>query len=132
MTRANMAIEERGIGEIAASWIALHRLAEESPEREALFWAFCSAHELVIEDPEKGWAMIEEIRRLDGSDLILSNLAAGPLEDLLVAHGEQLIERIEAACGRDQQLKRLLGATWQNDMADALWARIKAIAAPSW
>ncbi|OEZ01261.1 MULTISPECIES: DUF6869 domain-containing protein [Stenotrophomonas] len=127
-----MAIEERGIGEIAAAWIALHRLAEASPEREALFWAFCSAHELVLEDPEKAWEMIEEIRRLDGSDLILSNLAAGPLEDLLVAHGERFVDRIEATCRRDQQFRKVLGATWRNGMADALWAHIRAVAAPSW
>ncbi|WP_315388971.1 DUF6869 domain-containing protein [uncultured Stenotrophomonas sp.] len=127
-----MAIEERGIVEIAASWIAFHRLPGESPEREALFRAVFRVQEPVIDDPEKVWEMIEEIRRRDGSDLILSNLAAGPLEDLLVAHGERFIDRIEATCRHDQQLRQLLGATWQNGMSDALWTRVRAIAAPSW
>lgn len=132
MTRASMAIEERGIGEIAAAWMALHRLAKGSLERKALFWAYCRVSELVVDDPEKGWEVIEEIRRLDDSDQILSNLAAGPLEELLAAHGERFIDRIEATCRDDQQLRKLLGATWQHGMPDPVWARIKAIAAPSW
>ena len=39
--------------------------------------------ELVRDDPEAAWDIIQVIRR-EGSDVVLSNLAAGPLEDLLV------------------------------------------------
>lgn len=118
--------------QIATAWIKLHSAPEESPEREELFWAYNHVCDLIQDDPEEGWEIIETIRRLDESDLTLSNLAAGPLEDLLVAHGEKFIDRIEALAKDDQQLRKLLGATWQNDMPDALWARIRAVAAPSW
>jgi len=127
-----MSIDFDDVQRTAVTWIALHSLPEESPEREVLFWAFSSVSDLIHEDPEKGWQMIEEIRRRDGSDHILSNLAAGPLEDLLSSHGSQFIDRIEAICEDDQQLRKLLGAVWQNGMPDPLWARIKAVAAPSW
>ena len=59
-------------------------------------------------------------------------LAAGPLEDLLVAHGAQFIDRVEALADHDAQFKKLLGATWQNAMPATLWSRIKAVAGPSW
>ncbi|WP_052689292.1 DUF6869 domain-containing protein [Xanthomonas albilineans] len=127
-----MSIDKNDSQKIAVAWIKLHSVPEDSPEREGLFWAYSRVCDLVQDDPEQGWQIIETIRRLDGSDLILSNLAAGPLEDLLVAHGEKFIDHIEALAKDDQQLRKLLGATWQNDMSDALWARIRAVAAPSW
>lgn len=127
-----MSIDEHDSQQIAAAWVKLHSAPEESPEREGLFWAYSRVCDLIQDDPEEGWEIIEIIRRLDESDLILSNLAAGPLEDLLVAHGGKFIDRIEVMAKDDQQLRKLLGATWQNDMSDALWARIRAVAAPSW
>jgi hypothetical protein len=72
------------------------------------------------------------MRRLDGSDWILANIAAGPLENSLVYHGDKFIDRFEVLAREDQQFRKLLGAVWQNNMSDALWARVKAIAAPSW
>lgn len=127
-----MFINEHDSQQIAAAWIKLHSISEKSPEREKLLWAHIRVWELVKDDPEQGWKIIETIRHLDASDLILSNLAAGPLEDFLVAHGEMFIDRIEEVAKDDQQLKKLLGAVWKNDMSDALWARISAVAAPSW
>lgn len=127
-----MSIDEHNSQQIAAAWIKLHSTPEESPEREGLFWAYNRVCDLIQDNPEEGWEIIETIRRMDESDLILSNLAAGPLEDLLTAHGERFIDRIEILAKDDQQLRKLLGATWQSDIADALWARIRAISAPSW
>jgi hypothetical protein len=88
--------------------------------------------DLVQDAPEDAWKIIDAIRRLDGTDLILSNLAAGPLEDLLVAHGDKFLDRLEALAQDDQRFRKLLGGTWQKSMPDKLWARIKAIAAPPW
>ena len=119
------------INKIAATWIELHRLPEDSSEYDELFWSHEQLWELIQNDPETAWKIIQIIRR-EGSDLILSNLAAGPLEDLLVAHGVQFIDRIEALAGHDEQFRKLLGAIWQNSMPGTLWSRIKAVAGPSW
>jgi hypothetical protein len=127
-----MSLNEHDLEQIAVAWIGMHHAPEKSPEWEELFWAFDRVCDLVQDDPEAAWEIIETIRRRDGSDVILSNLAAGPLEDLLVAHGEKFVARIEATAKDDQQLRKLLGATWQNDMPDELWGRIQAVAAPSW
>lgn len=116
---------------IAEAWIELYRLPEDSPEREHRYWSHDRLWELVQEDPEAAWRIIQ-IVRCEGSDVILSNLAAGPLEDLLVAHGDQFIDRIEALAQRDAQFRKLLGAVWQNSMSAKLWRRIEAVAGPSW
>jgi len=119
------------INKIAKTWIELQRHPEDSADREEIFWSHDRLWELIQDDPEAAWNIIQIIRR-EGSDLILSNLAAGPLEDLLVAHGDQFIDRVEALADHDAQFKKLLGATWQNAMPATLWSRIKAVAGPSW
>jgi hypothetical protein len=116
---------------IAEAWIELTRLPENSAQRDGKFWSWERLHELIHQEPETAWRVIQIIRR-EGSDLVLANLAAGPLEDLLVAHGEQFIDRVEALARQDKQFKKLLGATWQNAMSPGLWKRVKAVAGPSW
>jgi len=117
--------------EIAEAWVDLHRLPEDSPEQQGKFWSFERLWELVHDDSEAAWNIIQIIRQ-EESDLILSNLAAGPLEDLLVAHGDRFIDRVETLAERDAQFRRLLAATWQNSMPPQLWKRIKAVAGSSW
>lgn len=126
------AMTAQEISTLAKAWVYLHSVKENSPEWEEVFWAYEQLDELIHEMPEVAWDVITEIRRLGGSDQLLSNLAAGPLEDFLVYHGEACINLIEAACKSDDQLRKLLGATWQNGMPDSLWSRIRALALPVW
>jgi hypothetical protein len=126
-----MSLDLGEMNKIAETWINLQRLPEAAPEREDKFWSWDRLWELVRDDPEAAWGVIQIIRE-DGSDRILANLAAGPLEDLLVEHGDQFIDRVEALARRDAQFKKLLGAVWQNSMSLKLWRRIKAVAGPSW
>src|SRR5260370_5695799 len=126
-----MPLDTEEMRQITETWIDLCRLPEDSPERENKFWSHDRLWELVHDDPEAAWTIINIIRR-ERSDLLLSNLAAGPLEDLLVAHGNRFIDRIEALAGHDAQFRRLLGATWPNSIASGVWRRIKAVAGPSW
>lgn len=123
-------MSELELRKIAEAWIVMHHQKED--ERGQNFWAFDALVDLSNDDPESCWKVIHLIRQLDGSDTILANLAAGPLEDLLVYHGNDFIDRIESFAEKDQQFKKLLGAVWQRDMPDNIWKRVKAVAAPSW
>lgn len=125
-------MSELELRKIAETWITLYYLPEDSQERQENFWAFSRLDDLCNDDPESCWEVIHLIRQLDGSEKILANLAAGPLEDLLVRHGNDFIDRIESLAEKDPQFKKLLGAVWQQDMPDAIWKRVKAVAAPSW
>jgi hypothetical protein len=90
-----MSLNKHDLEQIAVAWIGMHYAPEKSLEWDGFFGAFDRVCDLVQDDPETAWEIIETIRRRDGSDLILSNLAAGPLEDLLVTHGERFVARIE-------------------------------------
>jgi hypothetical protein len=117
---------------IADAWITLHYLPEESEESGKNFWAYERLSDLCRDDPEAAWNVIDEIFQRDSSDLILSNLGAGPLEDLLTAHGARFIDRVEKRAAKDEKFRKLLGVVWRNEIPDDVWKRIKAVAAPSW
>ena len=117
---------------VAEAWIKLNLAERNSQEYEDLFWAYNQLSSFCDDEPEKCFETIRIIRSLNDSDVILSNLAAGPLEDMLVKHGELFIDRIEALAKNDPVYKKLLGAVWQNTISDNIWKRIQAIAGPSW
>ncbi|HJU20771.1 MAG TPA: hypothetical protein VJ770_30350 [Stellaceae bacterium] len=117
---------------IADAWLMLSYFPEKSEEHEKNFWAFERLSNLCENDPEAAWSVIEEIFQKDSNDLILSNLGAGPLEDLLAKHGAQFIDRIERRAAKDEKFRKLLGIVWRNEIPEDVWQRIKAVAAPSW
>jgi hypothetical protein len=127
-----MPIDEVEIRQIAEAWAGIYTFPEGSEEHQERFWAYGRLWELIQDDPEDAWKVIQAIRQLDVKDWVLTNLAAGPLEDLLVYHGERFIDRVEVLSRRDPQFRKLLGGVWQNAMSDALWARVQAVAGPSW
>lgn len=118
--------------DIANAWIRIYEAEEESPERDDNFWAYNELAKFCDFEPERCFAVINLIRKCNPSDAVLANLASGPLEDLLTKHGDKFIDRIEQVAKKDAQLRKLLGAVWQNEIPDPIWNRIQTIAAPSW
>ena len=55
------------------------------------------------------------------------NLSAGPLEDLLVYHGHEVIDRVESEARSNPKFASLLGGVWKNAMADDIWRRIQGV-----
>jgi len=94
------------------------------------FWAATRASELSRSDPEAALAFIQEVRRRDSSSRVLANLAAGPLEDLLVYHGADVIDRVEALAAADPAFRQLLAGVWQNAIRGDVWQRIRALVPP--
>lgn len=123
-------MNELELQKIAKAWIEVHHRTED--ENGENFWAYMKLADLCDEEPELCWKVIHLIRQLDGSEKILSNLAAGPVEDLLVKHGNIFIDRVEVLAKHDPQFRKILGAVWQQDMPDPIWKRIKAVAGPTW
>jgi hypothetical protein len=121
-------LDEAEKHKLVAAWIAHHHA--ERPTRSAHFWAWEAVNDLVKTSPDTCWALVHAIRAADGSDKILSNLAAGPVEDLLVYHGHRYIDDVERLSRTDPQFRKLLGGVWKNDIADDVWARILRIAGP--
>jgi len=67
--------------EIAKTWLLLKTTKKGSHEYEEHFWAFEKLCDLCEEDPDRAFAIVREIMRLDSSDMILAGVAAGPMED---------------------------------------------------
>jgi hypothetical protein len=84
------------------------------------------------DSPDECLQIIVEILKQDNSDLICQNLAAGPLEDLLAAHGELLLEEIKKQAKADNDFSKLLGGVWQNNMPDNVWNVIKSLVKTTW
>ena len=62
------------------------------------------------------------------TDIVLSNLAAGPLEDLLSYHGAEIISSLEAEAQVDNRIRWILGRVWRNDISQDVWDRIRRVA----
>ena len=113
--------------EIAKDWIALEYAEEGSETHESKFWAYMTLDELRVEEPERCWLILNNILEMDSSDLILMNLAAGPLEDLLGSHGVDFIERIESVAKSDIRFRTMLKMVWRNNISEAVWLRVQKI-----
>jgi hypothetical protein len=111
---------------LVAAWIAHHRSQRDE------FWAFELLTNLTSRDPEAAWHIILEILRRDQSDRVCENLAAGPLEDLLVKHGPEFIAKVEARAAEDVAFRQLLGGVWRNVMQEEVWRRLEAVRGERW
>ena len=83
---------------------------------------------LQTSDPERCWSIILRIFALDRSDHLLANLAAGPLEDLLAAHGERFIERVETLALQEPRFRFTTQMVWRNSISAPVWARLRKAA----
>ena len=114
---------------LAKAWIVLHHaglrgMRDDDPR----FEAFIALDELRRSDPERCWSVILKIFEQDQSDWILSNLGAGPLEDLLADHGERFIERVETLARQEPRFRFLTQMVWRNSISAAVWARLRKAA----
>jgi hypothetical protein len=90
------------------------------------FWANTRVSELCRHEPALALQVIRDILRRDSSDKVVENLAAGPLEDLLVYHGPDVIDEIEALATSDPEFRGLLGGVWRNKIREGVWERVQA------
>ena len=108
-------------------WIADCRVETQdvSPASEEMYDA-------VRDDPERAWRLILAILRQDKSDLVVSCLAAGPLEDLLGYHGQAFIDRVERLAQTDSDFNTLLGGVWRNSISEDIWQRVTTVRRQTW
>jgi hypothetical protein len=114
------------------AWISMHRADEDSAVYKDNFWAETTLSNLAQDDPSSCWKLILKILSRDQHPKVLQGLAAGALEDLLSAHGEEFIELVEERALSDSKFRYLLGGVWQNEMSDEVWRRVQAAAGTKW
>lgn len=113
--------------DLVQGWIALDYTKPETSEREESFWSFMLLDDLVEKFPKESLDTIKAILNVDDSDAIKASLSAGPMEDLLVRHGQTVIEQVEIEARRSGTFSHMLGGIWQRDMDNDVWLRLTQV-----
>jgi hypothetical protein len=115
------------------AWLAGTVAGPGTSDYETSWWAIEAVLALPQDDPEATWQFVLAVLQRNPLDrLALANLAAGPLEDLLVHHGPDYIERVEARAQSDVDFNELLGGIWKNAMTDEVWMRVQQARQSVW
>lgn len=121
-------MNDKGRLELAHAWIAHTREFRETRDRTEHGWAAEKIWDMERDEPESLWTIILLIHSTAPEDpAVLENLSAGPVEMLLVHHGDKMIDVVEAEARRNPAFANLLGGVWKNRMTDEIWARVQAI-----
>ncbi len=89
-------------------------------------WTYALFDGLTRDHPAQALAAIRATLAACDSPDEVAAVAAGPLEDLLAAHGAAVIDEIEALAATAPRFAFALTGVWQRDgIAPLLWARIE-------
>lgn len=113
---------------LVAEWIAYQKTQEEK------YWDSADyVMTLASKQPEALWDFINAtLDSPECDDVVLSNLAAGPLEDLMNSNGKEFIERVVDKARRSPRFNLLLGGVWQSGIEPEVWKKIENIRNKIW
>lgn len=135
---SNNSAPKSEMDELADAWLKYHEILERTGDltgrtivADDYLWAIERIDDLVRQDADASWNLIMELFLRAKSDYQLACLASGLLEDFLVTHGRDFIDRIERAALSNNRFRETLVAVWKNEIPDDVWARIKKAREPS-
>lgn len=99
--------------DLIKAWILAQQFDVESTEYENVSWAVDELIEAAELDPERLWKLLPQILESDASAKTLGAIGAGLLEDLMVHHGEEFIDRVTALA--DSNLKKAMQHTFLDE-----------------
>lgn len=76
--------------------------------------------------PLGAWKVILEILNQTNDEVLLENLAAGPLETLIARHGRVVIGLVVERAEADERFRWLLAGVWNTGLAESIWNQIEA------
>jgi Family of unknown function (DUF6869) len=115
--------EAMSVPDLARAWV--EQYSKSARDRDDNFFAMMDyERDLREEDPDKAIDVIVEILKLETNPVMLSLLAAGPLEDVI---SMATIDRIEREAAADKRFHDLLGGVWYYRAPDELKARLDAL-----
>ncbi|HHL31133.1 MAG TPA: hypothetical protein ENJ41_01015 [Oceanospirillales bacterium] len=117
--------------ELSKEWIEAYT-NEESNDVD-LHWAIEYVIELAYKSNyDELWKFIKHTYQQDILQKIISILAAGPMEDLLLKAGEQYIDDIKELARKYPKFNYLLGGVWQNYISADVWMRVLKARNEAW
>lgn len=110
---------------LAKSWISAQRIGADHIGYDKFSWAVDELINMVGDNHEELWLIILEILNLDDSEEIIKAVGAGPLEDLMIYHGEKYIEKVEAEFYTSTVFEKAVRSVWldKDDLPDAVYKR---------
>jgi hypothetical protein len=118
--------------EIAHAYARFARAAEGSEEHAANRWSFDELLIAAMERPEQAWEMIKAVVEFDASPPVMESIAAGPVEELLIQHGEKIIAKVEKDARDSAVIRDLLGGVWKGAMPERVWSKIESLRSQKW
>jgi len=114
--------------ELAQHWVELTAYSPLERERDDNAMAlFDYQWELAKSDPQRALVLIIEVVRIEQHPRMLGLLAAGLVEDLLVAHGPDVIDAIEVEARGSLRFRQMLSGVWTSRVDPAVAERLAAV-----
>ena len=114
---------------LAERWLGFTRETADSdaPQDHAEFWTYALLHDLARVAPGLCLDTVLAALALCSTPDEVALVAAGPLEDVLVANGPAVIDRIETEAARSARLRLALTGVWPEGSAGTpVWRRVEA------
>jgi hypothetical protein len=120
-------LDKSELNVIAKSWISLHHSKTNSKEYDENFWSFEKMSDYCRKNPEYAWKIIIEIYENNPGEKIISNVAAGPLEDLLVNNGNFVLKWVNQYCLNNADFVNVLKMVWRNEISEDIWNELDGL-----
>jgi hypothetical protein len=115
---------------LVEAWIrryAHSELSNKAQIEKDTWWAYEAVDKLSRSEPQEAFELITSILSSTNDEVVLENLAAGPLETLLVWHGQEIIGSIKNYAAKDLRFKWLLAGVWPNNINPLIWQQLIAL-----
>jgi hypothetical protein len=109
--------------DLARAWVEQYSKSDRDQD-DNLFAIMDFERDLREENPDRMIDLILEILKLESNPVLLSVLAAGPLEDVISV---RTIDRIEREARANKRFHDLLGGVWYYRASDELKTRLDAL-----
>lgn len=117
---------------LISAWLDGCEAVRDSPEFKSNWWAIEKVMRL-CDTPEDCWRFIVLAYNQTIARGLESSLTATPVEDLLVHHGEQYVDKMVELARQDDQFNWLLGGVWKvTDMKDDVFRKIENVRKYDW
>jgi hypothetical protein len=118
---------EAEIIDLAHRWVNLQLAPQDSPEAKELMRAAVQVNTLAIRQPMECWSVVMKVFCETNDEWVLTNLAAGPIESLLVRHAEKIIPLLESEAVRSERFRHMLQGVWKNLIPEDIWRRLQTV-----
>ncbi|GJM12374.1 MAG: hypothetical protein DHS20C12_07770 [Pseudohongiella sp.] len=111
------------LNEWVDAYIEVHESGGSADEHHSCYWAIEKFADMEMDHPDLNWAAMLQIVSLTTSDVVIYNLAQGPLEELVELHGAAYIDKIEKTAQTNLNFRLLLRELLETTDKQ-IWARI--------